>query len=102
MSLKKQYLKSKPLCKVTFRLSADEAKNADCAKLVGDFNSWDKTVTPMKKLKNGDFTQTVSLDTDQEYQFRYLLDDAEWENDWEADSYVPSPISLEDNSVVQV
>ena len=56
----------------------------------------------MKKLKNGDFTQTVTLDADAEYQFRYLLNDDVWENDWEADGYMPSPVSLEDNSVVRV
>ncbi|RDV27386.1 glycoside hydrolase [Alteromonas aestuariivivens] len=102
MSLKKQYLKSKPVCKVTFRLNSEEAGNADSAKLVGDFNAWNASVEPMKKLKNGDFTQTIELEKDQEYQFRYLLDDETWENDWSADSYQPSPVSLEDNSVVIV
>ena len=54
MSLKKQYLKSKPICKVTFKLKASEANNADTAKLLGDFNAWDIQAEPMKKLKNGD------------------------------------------------
>ncbi|OFC68712.1 isoamylase early set domain-containing protein [Alteromonas confluentis] len=102
MSLKKQYLKSKPACKVTFRLNANEAKEAETAKLIGDFNEWDLEVAPMKKLKNGDFTQTVTLESDSEYQFRYLLDGDVWENDWEADAYTPSPVSLEENSVVRV
>jgi len=102
MSLKKQYLKSKPLCKVTFRLNADEAHNASKARLVGDFNAWDTAVSPMKKLKNGDFTQTLDLPTDHEYQFRYLLDDDHWENDWHADRYIPSPVAESDNSVVSV
>ena len=102
MSIKKQYLKSKPACKVTFRLNANEAKEAESAKLIGDFNAWDLDVEPMKKLKNGDFTQTVTLESDSEYQFRYLLDDDVWQNDWEADAYIPSPVSMEDNSVVRV
>ncbi|QJR79415.1 glycoside hydrolase [Alteromonas pelagimontana] len=102
MSLKKQYLKSKSVCKVTFRLSATEAGKADTAKLVGDFNAWDTTVEPMKKLKNGDFTQTVTLEAENEYQFRYLLNENEWENDWEADAYAPSPIGTAENSVVRV
>lgn len=102
MSLKKQYLKTKPVCKVTFKLSAEEAQNAESAKLVGDFNEWDLEAEPMKKLKNGGFTQTVNLAAETEYQFRYLLDDATWENDWEADAYQPSPICYEDNSVVRV
>lgn len=102
MSLKKQYLKSKPICKVTFRLSAEEAKNANEASLVGEFTEWDKQPLTMKKLKSGDFTLTLNLETDQEYQFRYLLDGEIWENDWSADDYRPSAISSEDNSVVRV
>lgn len=100
MSLKKQFLKSKPVCKVTFKLSEEEAKSADKVRLVGDFNNWDKSAPPMKKLKNGGFTTTVDLETGKEYQFRYLLDDQSWENDWAADAYVPSSESLDDNSVV--
>ena len=56
----------------------------------------------MKKLKNGDFTTTVNLAKDSQYQFRYLLDDKAWENDWEADAYIPSSVAFADNSVVQV
>ena len=102
MSFKKQYLKSKPVCKVTFKLSKEEAKNAESVRLVGDFNDWDTHSEPMKKLKNGGFTSTVNLETDKQYQFRYLLNDQEWENDWKADEYIPSPVSLEENSVVNV
>lgn len=100
MSLKKQYLKSKPVCKVTFKLNKEEAKAASSVKLLGDFNDWDRSAVPMKKLKNGNFTATLDLEVGRQYQFRYLLDDKEWENDWEADAYVPSPASFDDNSVV--
>lgn len=102
MSLKKQYLKSKPLCKVTFRLAANEAGDAKTVKLIGDFNGWDKTVSPMKRLKNGDFTQILELSADARYAFRYLIDDARWENDWQADAYVNSGVGSEENSVVVV
>lgn len=102
MSFKKQYLKTKPVCKVTFKLTKEEARSANSVKLLGDFNDWDTSSTPMKKLKNGDFTSTVNLDSDSQYEFRYLLDDKEWENDWAADSYVPSAFSSEENSVVSV
>jgi 1,4-alpha-glucan branching enzyme len=102
MALKKQYLKSKTVCKVTFKISKEEAKEAGKVAIVGDFNDWDQTSIPMKKLKNGGFTATVNLEKDSAYQFRYLLDDKSWENDWQADAYVPSSVSLEDNSVVNV
>lgn len=102
MSFKKQYLKSKPVCKVTFKLSKEEAKHAENVRLLGDFNEWDVTTQPMKKLKNGSFSATIELAKGAEYQFRYLLDDKEWENDWHADAYATSPVSFEENSVLIV
>lgn len=102
MSIKKSFLKSKPVCKVTFRLSAEEAQDAESVKLVGDFNDWDTAVTPMKKLKNGDFTQTVNLEIGANYQFRYLKNESEWANDWQADAYMPNGNPGEDNSVVSL
>jgi 1,4-alpha-glucan branching enzyme len=96
--LKKQTLKSKPVCKVTFTLP--EAIKAETAYLVGDFNNWDEKATPMKLIKkNGQFSITLDLETGREYQFRYLVNGTEWHNDWHADKYVPNPFSG-DNSVV--
>ncbi len=95
--LKKQYLKSKPICKVTFYLPA--AVKAETVHLVGDFNKWDEHSTPMKKLKDDRFTVMLELESGKEFQFRYLIDQSEWHNDWEADKYVPNPFSG-DNSVV--
>ena len=95
--LKKQYLKSRPICKDTFYLPA--AVKAETVHLVGDFNEWDEQATPMKQLKDGRFTVTLELDSGREYQFRYLVDQSEWHNDWEADKYMPNPFSG-DNSVV--
>lgn len=95
--LKKQYLKSRPVCKVSFYLPA--AVKAETAHLVGDFNDWDEQNTPMTQLKDGRFTVTLELEKGREYQFRYLVDQTEWHNDWEADKYVANPFSG-DNSVV--
>lgn len=72
MSLKKQYLKSKPVCKVTFKLSKEEAKSAGSVRLVGDFNGWDTQSAPMKKLKNGGFTSTLDLEKDKAYQLSLI------------------------------
>ncbi|MCG6982407.1 MAG: isoamylase early set domain-containing protein [Deltaproteobacteria bacterium] len=99
--IKKEYLKTKDVCKVTFRLPKVAAPGAKKASIVGDFNSWSIYATPMKKLKNGDFTITLELEPGKEYQFRYLIDDDRWENDWNADKYVRSPFGS-DNSVVYV
>lgn len=96
--LKKQFLKSKPVCKVTFTLP--EQIKAESAYLVGDFNNWDEKATAMKKAKkNGQFSITLELETGRDYQFRYLVNGTDWHNDWNADKYVPNPFSG-DNSVV--
>jgi 1,4-alpha-glucan branching enzyme len=100
MSLKKQYLKTKPLCKVTFSLPRQVADLVNTAYLVGDFNDWNTNATPMKRLKNG-FTATLTLRHNTAYQFRYLLDGVRWENDWKADKYLPNRYGGE-NSVVVV
>lgn len=54
----------------------------------------------MKKLKNGDYNVKLDLETGREYQFRYLVDELKWENDWNADKYVKSSYGNCDNSVV--
>lgn len=102
MSLKKQYLKTRPVCKVTFRISKAAARSAQAIHLVGDFNGWDAQATPMTALRSGEFTVVVELDTaTPEYQFRYLYDGTQWENAWEADGYATNGIDGE-NAIVRV
>jgi 1,4-alpha-glucan branching enzyme len=100
--IKKEYLKSKKTCKVTFKLPRIAAPKAKDVCIVGDFNSWNIYANPMKKLKTGDYTITLELEPGREYQFRYLIDGAKWENDWNADKYVRSPFGDSDNSVIVV
>jgi 1,4-alpha-glucan branching enzyme len=101
MALAKQFLKSKPVCKVTFELSADQVQGKEVA-LLGDFNNWNSTDTQLKKQKSGTFKATVELPVGQELQFRYLIDGANWINDEAADKYVPSGVSADLNSVVVI
>jgi 1,4-alpha-glucan branching enzyme len=98
--MKKEYLKSRNGCKVTFRLPKIAAPKAKSVCIVGDFNDWNIYANPMKKLKRGDFTITLELQPGREYQFRYLIDGSDWENDWNADKYVKSPFGDSDNSVI--
>jgi 1,4-alpha-glucan branching enzyme len=100
--IRKQYLKSKPLCKVTFEVPAQEAADAQSICVAGDFNGWDTAATPMKRKKDGSFFATVSLETGRDYQFRYLFDGESWQNDSEADRYMPSPYGNCENCVVEV
>jgi 1,4-alpha-glucan branching enzyme len=100
MSIKKRFLKSRPECKVTFRLPKKVAGQAEIVHLVGDFNNWETRTTPMKKLKNGAFSTTLDLKVGREYQFRYLIDETDWVNDGEADKYIASSFPGVENSVV--
>jgi 1,4-alpha-glucan branching enzyme len=102
VGIKKEYFKSRKTCKVTFRLPKIAATDAKSVCIVGDFNNWNLYANPMKKLKNGNYTVTLELKPGKEYQFRYLIDESKWENDWNADKYVKSPYGDSDNSVVVV
>jgi 1,4-alpha-glucan branching enzyme len=98
MSLKKQYFKTKSVGKVTFEYANENAKKIN---LIGDFNNWDKNGIPMKKKKSGEFSIAVELEKGKEYQFKYLIDGNEWDNDMEADKFVMNEFQGE-NSVVIV
>ena len=102
MGIQKKYLKSKPVCKVTFTVPKEAAGSAQKIHLVGDFNKWKQKSLPLKKLKSGDFKITVDLPCGKEYQYRYLVDSTEWQNDWAADKYVQSAYYDAENSVVIV
>jgi len=101
MSLKKQYMKTKPVCKVTFILAKDIAMSANTVNLTGDFNNWDIESIAMKKVKSGEFSASVELEKGKEYQFRYVIDGKEWINETEADKFVSNEFHSE-NSVIIV
>lgn len=98
--IKKQYLKSNGLCKVTFKLPKEAAQGARSVTIAGDFNNWDATKTPLKRLKNGEFKLIMELPRNKEYRFKYLIDSKRWENDWHADKYVPNSFGNDDSVVV--
>ena len=100
MSIRKQYLKSKSVCKATFRIPEAMGASAKTAHIVGEFNNWAVFSTPMKKLKSGAFTTTIELEPGREYQFRYLLDKKIWINESDADKSVPTPYGDSENSVI--
>jgi 1,4-alpha-glucan branching enzyme len=95
--LEKKFLKTKPVCKVTF--TAPSRWDGESVTLVGEFNNWDETSHVLKRQKDGSFALTVDLPTGREYQFRYLVNGTEWHNDEAADKYVPNGFG-EENSVV--
>ena len=72
--LVKRYLKTSPVCRVSFRLPAEVAPGECSVHVTGDFNGWEIDATPMIRLRNGDYSVTVDLETGREYRFRYLID----------------------------
>lgn len=102
MALYKSYPKSGKTCKVTFELPAEASRGVKKVCLVGDFNNWDTTSHVLARNKDGLFSITVTLQQGREYEFRYLMDDERWENDWAADRYTQSTYGNCDNSIVIV
>lgn len=98
MAIKKQYLKSKPVCKVTFTVPAKEAKKVA---VVGDWNNWKAKAEPLKKLKNGTFKGTIDLDKDQSYEFKYIVD-GNYINDDQADTYAWNDYAGSENGVLNL
>ncbi|MDT0552788.1 isoamylase early set domain-containing protein [Urechidicola vernalis] len=98
MAISKKYLKSKPVCKVTFELEGIEA---DSIVAVGDFNDWNSEATPLKKFKNGKFKTTVDFEKDSSSEFRYIVDGA-YINEPEADAFVYNAYAGEENCLLTV
>jgi len=98
MAIKKQYLKSKPICKVTFTVPAEDAKEVA---VVGDFNNWNAKNSNLKKLKNGTFKGVLDLEKNNTYEFRYLVD-GNYINDEQADSYKWNDFANTENGVLNL
>ena len=98
MSIKKQFIKTKPVVKVTFTVAAKEANNAA---VVGDFNNWNVQEGELSKLKNGTFKGIFDVAKDASYEFKYVIDGA-FVNDAEADSYRWNEFAGAENSVLEV
>lgn len=98
MAIKKQFIKTKPVCKVTFSVMA---KEATAASVVGDFNNWDPKVGELSKSKTGIFKGVFDLDKDASYEFKYVIDGA-FVNEPEADSYKWNDFAGAENSVLEV
>ena len=98
MSIKKQFVKTKPVVKVTFTVDAKEANNAA---VVGDFNNWSMEQGALSKSKNGIFKGVFDVNKDNSYEFKYVIDGA-FVNDAEADSYRWNEFAGAENSVLEV
>src|SRR5690349_3698739 len=66
--------------------------------LVGDFNHWCPTATPLHQEQDGVWRVTLALLLGSRHEYRYLID-GEWKTDYQADGWAPNPYGT-DNSVV--
>lgn len=88
--LKKSFSKTKPVCKVTFTLPVEAVKGGKDVRILGDFNQWSWEKGAQMAAGKTEFSAAVELETGKDYQFRYLIDNHIWENDWQADRYEPA------------
>jgi hypothetical protein len=83
------------LVTVDFRMTADHL-DAEQVHLVGEFNDWSHTATPMER-SGSHFVATVRLARGRTYRYKFLVDGTRWENDWHADSYVSNEFGGDDS-----
>ena len=98
--IKKETIAGTDQIRVTFAVPATAW--ADRVNLVGEFNDWDTTATPMFQTRSdANWQVTVELKAGSRYRFRYLVDGQEWLNDWHADDYffAAAPSALCDSVV---
>ena len=98
MAIKKQFVKTKPVCKVTFSVVAKEASQAS---VVGDFNNWSLEDGALNKLKNGTFKGVFDVNKDAAYEFKYVIDGV-FVNEPEADSFKWNEFAGNENGVLVV
>lgn len=68
------------------------------AAVVGEFNDWSPDRHPMTS-DGAISTVSIRLAPGRAYRFRYLIDGARWENDWQADRYEPNDFGGDDSVV---
>jgi 1,4-alpha-glucan branching enzyme len=85
--------------KVIFSMPALEGVTA--LFLVGSFNDWSNTATPLVHGADGGWSVALTLEAGWAYQYRFRDQDGSWHNDWAADSYVPNEFGSE-NSVADL
>lgn len=98
--IKKSFVKAKKQYKVTFEVPNEHVGAGRDVRVLGTFNgwSWDKGLS-MAKGKSA-YKADIHL-APGEYQFRYLIDNQDWKNDWNASGYTASGYAS-DNCVLQL
>lgn len=84
--IQKTYFKTKDYCKVKFTI---ENTIAETVAIAGLNNDWE-TKIELKKKKDGSFSTEINLPKDSTHQFKYVINEQDWLNDDQADSYEPN------------
>lgn len=84
--IQKTYFKTKDYCKVKFQINPENAETVAIHGLNGD---WTTSVS-MTKKKDGTFACELSLPKDTRHEFKYVVNQAEWMNEPEADAQHPN------------
>lgn len=88
---------------ITFTLPAEALEGASEAFLLGDFNNWNPENAPkLEKQKDGSFKTVAKLEEGKTYEYRFLLNDGRWVNDYNAQSYTNVQGMHVDNCVITV
>lgn len=89
--------------KITFSLPAAALGEATEAVLLGDFNNWnlDKAIG-LKVQADGTLAASIELEAGKSYQYKFLLNNGQWINDWAAHQYIHNADFGVENSVVFV
>ncbi|XPF95968.1 isoamylase early set domain-containing protein [Colwellia sp. RE-S-Sl-9] len=93
--LTKKFFKTKDEAEITFEFSRD---GVESVALVAEFTDWQPLEMKFSKKEKA-FRTKVRLPKDGQFQFKYLLNGAEWENDYQADQYIPNSFGSEDSVV---
>lgn len=88
---------------ITFTLPAEALHGASEAFLLGDFNNWNPEKAPkLEKQKDDSYTTVIKLEEGKTYNYRFLLNDGRWVNDYNAQSYTNVHGLHVDNCVITV
>ena len=96
--IKKKRVRGKDLVAITFRSKAPE--DTESLRLLGEFNDWRPDRHPMKRRKDGTWSVTVRLPKDEQFHFRYLVDDERWLTDEQSDGLALNELG-DPNAVVK-
>jgi hypothetical protein len=99
--IEREYSKDMKSCLIKFHVPKEIALDANSIAVAGTFNDWNQESHQLEKQKNGDFKLDLVLESDREYEFRYIIDGTRWENAHNADRYYWSDYSNCDNSVLE-